>query len=418
MPSADPRVLTTADLDELTARAGLPAGQRVKICAVAAITGFAITSYVADELIDWAAAPGDPLWRLVFPAGDMLDGTAAGQIAGLLRADAPARQAGAGARQFRGRPSAAGSRRGGDRVLPGAYRISHDTMLVYPPGGRGYGLTLPGSRWPTRRPGPALAPADVPRLARYLASRPEVSAVEFSGDSLAMPAPVLRGCIEPLLAAGHLAAIQLPTRALACWPYRFLAGPDADDTLRLFEQAASRGTTVMLMAGFTHPRELEPGPATQAASRVRSTGAVICTTGLLAGTVNDDPATWAAMWRAQVRAGMVPYAMTMQHVTGPAVQYRVPLARAHQVFAAAYASVSGLARTVRGPVMHDQHGTLCVDWIAQAEGQKMFVLRYLQARDPRLAGEPFTAAYDPGADWPDQLQPAPGLPSPRHPGRR
>lgn len=78
---------------------------------------------------------------------------------------------------------------------------------------------------------------------------------------------------------------------------------------------------------------------------------MICTTGPLAGTVNDDPATWAGLWRAEVRAGMVPYVMAMQHVTGPAVQYRVPLARAHQIFAAAYSSVAGLARTVRGPVM-------------------------------------------------------------------
>ena len=110
--------------------------------------------------------------------------------------------------------------------------------------------------------------------------------------------------------------------------------------------------------------------------------------------------------------------MTMQHVTGPAVQYRVPLARAHQIFAAAYSSVAGLARTARGPVMSDGHGTLCVDGIAQAGTQKMFVLRYLQARDPRLAGEPFFAAYDPEAAWPDQLQPAPGTPFSRHLRRR
>lgn len=251
--------------------------------------------------------------------------------------------------------------------------------------------------------GPVLAAADVPRL-----GCPEVSVVEFAGEALSMTAPALRGYIEPLLATGDLAAIQLPTRALACWPYRFLPGPDADDTLRLFEQAAGRGTAVMLLAGFAHPRELEPGPAAKAAAWVRSTGAMICTTGTLAGTVNDDAATWAALWRAQVRMGMVPYAMTIQHVTGPAVQYRVPLAQAHQVFAAAYSSVAGLARTVRGPVMCDQHGTVCVDGIAQAGSQKMFALRYLQARDPRLAGQPFFAAYDPGAAWPGQLQPAPG----------
>jgi len=111
---------------------------------------------------------------------------------------------------------------------------------------------------------------------------------------------------------------------------------------------------------------------------------------------------------------MVPCEMMMQHVTGPAVQYRVPLARAHRIFAAAYSGVAGLARTVRGLVIPDGHGILCVDGIAQAGVQKMFVLRYLQARDPHLAGKPFFAAYDPEAAWPGQLQPAAGTLFPRH----
>ncbi len=151
-PEPGPRMLTSADLEELTARAGLPPARRVTIRAAAAVTGFGITSYVADELIDWPAAPDDPLWRLVFPAEDMLDKAVTGQIAGLLRAGAPASQAGAVARQARGRPPAAGPHRAGERVLPGACRISHDTVLVYPPGGPGYGLTCPGSAWPARRP--------------------------------------------------------------------------------------------------------------------------------------------------------------------------------------------------------------------------------------------------------------------------
>jgi len=289
-PVPDPRVFTTADLEELTARAGLPPARREKIRAVAAVTGFGITSYVADELTDWSAAPDDPVWRLMFPAEDMLDEVLTGRITGLLRAGAPPRsQVDAAARQARGRPPAAGPRRAGERVLPGAYRISHDTVLIYLPAGPGYGLTCPGAAWPPRRPGPALAPADVPRLAGYLSGHPEVSVAEFTGDALGITAPMLRGYVEPLLATGHLAAIQLPTRALACWPYRFWPGPDADDTLRLFEHAAGRGTTVMLIASYAHPRELEPGPASQAAARIRGTGAMICTSGPLAGTVNDDP---------------------------------------------------------------------------------------------------------------------------------
>jgi hypothetical protein len=58
-------------------------------------------------------------------------------------------------------------------------------------------------------------------------------------------------------------------------------------------------------------------------------------------------------------------------------------------------------------------GAAEVDGIAQAGTQEMFVLRYLQARDPRLAGEPFFAGYDPDAAWPDELQPTPDTAFPR-----
>ena len=36
----------------------------------------------------------------------------------------------------------------------------------------------------------------------------------------------------------------------------------------------------------------------------------------------------------------------------------------------------------------------------------MFVLKFLQARDPELVGRPFFARYDPKAAWLDDLEPA------------
>jgi L-lysine 2,3-aminomutase len=277
------------------------------------------------------------------------------------------------------------------------------------PAGSTYGSALPGRVWPARTPGPAMAVADAGRLAGYLGAHPQVSIVEFTGaDALTLSAAALRSCIEPLLEIEQLASVRLGTAALARWPYRFLTDPDADDVLRLFEQVSTRGKSLTMMADFSHPRELEPGPAAGAAARIRSAGAVICTQAPLAGSVNDAAGTWAAMWRKQVRMGMVPYAMTIQRVTGPAAHFRVPLARAQQIFARAYGSVSGLCRTVKGPAMRDVHGTVCVDGTAQAGAQKMFVLRYLQARDPHLAGGPFFAAFDADAAWLTDLQPVPG----------
>lgn len=53
------------------------------------------------------------------------------------------------------------------------------------------------------------------------------------------------------------------------------------------------------------------------------------------------------------------------------------------------------------------------DGTAVADGRKMFVLRYLQARDPDLTGTPFFAAFSADAAWLTDLKPAPGT---RFPG--
>lgn len=412
------RLLAVSDLEELTTRGGLPSGRRMEIQAAAALTGFSVTSYVTQELIDWSAVPDDPIWRLFFPSGDAVAAEPVAAIAGLLRTGAPAAQIRAAARQARPQPAAVRPERQGEQVLPGVHRSYHDTVtVILPPGPGGrrrYGLPCPGSTWPGTRDDPAMATADLPRLVDYLHARPEVSIVRFAGtDPLITSAAGLRRYVEPLLVASHVDCIQLDTTALACWPRRLLSGPAADNTLRLFEEARRAGKTVVLLAGFCHSRELEPPAAGAAVRRARSAGAMIQATAPVTGTVNDTAGAWTALWRAQIRMGIVPRTMTVQHVSGPAGQYRVPLARAQQIFARAYAGVSGLARTVRGPAMRDEHGIISIDGTAAAGTQNMFVLRYLQARDPHLTARPFFAAFDPAAAWHTDLRPAHGsIPSP------
>jgi hypothetical protein len=140
--------------------------------------------------------------------------------------------------------------------------------------------------------------------------------------------------------------------------------------------------------------------------RIRSAGGVVRTQAPLIRTINDDPATWATMWRAQVRLGMVPYYMFVERDTGPQDYFAVPLARGYSIFRRAYRQVSGLCRTVRGPSMSATPGKVCIDGIAEVAGQQVYVLHMIQARDPSLVGKPFFARYDPDATWISDLEPA------------
>jgi hypothetical protein len=51
-------------------------------------------------------------------------------------------------------------------------------------------------------------------------------------------------------------------------------------------------------------------------------------------------------------------------------------------------------------------GKVCVDGITEVGGQRVFVLHFIQARDPELVGRPFFARYDPAAAWLTDLRPA------------
>jgi L-lysine 2,3-aminomutase len=160
------------------------------------------------------------------------------------------------------------------------------------------------------------------------------------------------------------------------------------------------------MAHFTHPRELGPQIVRTAIRRIRDTGAVVrCQAPLVAG-INDRAGVWVELWNEMIRLGAVPYYQFVERDTGPQDYFAVPLARGYEIFRDAYAQVSGLARTVRGPVMSATPGKVCVDGVVEVNGERAFVLHLIQARDPGLVGRPFFAAYDPLATWLTDLKPA------------
>jgi KamA family protein len=413
------RAYTAKHLDALTARAGLSPDDRLAVRAVGAVLPFRTNSYVVEDLIDWAAAPDDPIYRLVFPQADMLPADDVERIADLLARGASDLEISAAAHEVRMRlnPHPAGQLALnipdlGDEPLPGVQHKYPETVLIFPKQGQTcHAYCTYCFRWAqfVDEPDLKMATADISRVMDYLRQHREVTSVLITGgDPMIMGAPVLQRYIEPLLEPGleHIESVRIGSKALAYWPQRFVSDPDADETLRLFERVIATGRTLAFMAHFSHPRELEPPLVAEAVRRIRSTGAVIRTQAPLIRTINDRPATWAAMWRKQIRMGMVPYYMFVERDTGPQDYFAVSLTQAYSIYSTAYRQVSGLCRTVRGPSMSATPGKVSVDGIADIAGQKVFVLHMIQARDPDLVGRPFFAEYDPDATWLSDLEPA------------
>jgi KamA family protein len=414
------RALTERALDFILRRAGLPADERLRMRAVASVLPFRTNEYVVEELIDWAAGADDPIFRLTFPQPGMLAPADLGRMVRLLRSGAPDAQVRAAANEIRSRlnPHPAGQVDANEPILDGRRitGVQHkyaETLLIFPrPGQTCHAYCQYCFRWPqfVGEPSLKIATDDMGATLQYLRAHPEITDVLITGgDPLIMSADVLRRCVEPLLDVPTIDAIRIGTKSLSYWPHRFVTDPDADDLLRLFDRVTASGRQLAVMAHITHPREMRPDVVATAIRRIRDTGAVIrCQAPLIRG-INDDPEVLVTLWQGMTKAGLVPYYLFVERDTGPQQFFAVPLVRAYAVFRDAYARVSGLARTVRGPVMSAHPGKVCIDGVAEIAGERVFVLRYLQAREPRLVGRPFFATADPDAIWFSDLKPALGL---------
>jgi L-lysine 2,3-aminomutase len=243
----------------------------------------------------------------------------------------------------------------------------------------------------------------------YLKARQDVTDVLITGgDPMIMNTRSMEEIIAPLLGPGleHIQNIRVGTKSVSYWPQRYVSDRDADDLLRLFERVVAAGKNMAIMGHYNHAVELRQEVAQQAVKRIVGTGATLRMQGPLIRHINEDPASWAELWRTGVRLGAIPYYMFVERDTGPREYFQLPLARAHEVFQQAYQMVSGLARTVRGPSMSAFPGKVVIDGVAQIGGEKVFALQFLQARNADWVRKPFYAKYDPTATWFDQLRPA------------
>lgn len=394
---------------------------RRDITVVSSVLPFKVNNYVVDELIDWSAAPDDPIFRLTFPHKDMLpadmyDEVAALQARGLRpaelrRAVAPMRER---LNPHPGDQLTKNIPQDGSGVVRGLQHKYTETVLVFPSHGQtchaycGYCF-----RWAqfVGMPGLKQQADDNDRVIDYLRSHREVSDVLFTGgDPMIMTTDVLRQYVQPLLGPGfeHLRNFRFGTKALSYWPYRFTTDPDADDLLRLFEQIVATGRHVAVMAHFSHARELGTDAVAQAMRRIRDTGAVIRVQAPIVRHVNDNAPAWAEMWRQSVRMGAVPYYMFVERDTGAREYFSLPLAQVVDIYRDAIKQVSGLERTARGPVMSASPGKVALDGVADIWSTKAFVCRFLQCRDPEMVGQPFFAEFSDTATWFDDLRPMQG----------
>jgi KamA family protein len=397
----------------------LPTKLREAVQVVSRVLPFRTNQYVMNELIDWTNIPNDPIYRLTFPHEDMLPPSEYAQLRDLVleKKDEAAIEEMVRAIRMRMNPHPAGQMTHNVPFLDGqpVSGLQHkykETVLFFPSSGQTcHAYCTFCFRWPqfVGMDDLKFDARESNELVAYLQQHPEVTDVLITGgDPLIMNTRSLAGYIEPLLAPelSHIQNIRIGTKSVSYWPQRFVTDKDSDDLMRLFEKVVAAGKNLALMGHYNHPAELRPAIAQRAVKRIVSSGATLRMQAPLIRHINEDPKGWAELWTTGVRLGAIPYYMFVERDTGPSHYFQLPLAKAYEIFQAAYQTVSGLARTVRGPSMSAFPGKVVIDGIVDIRGEKVFALQFLQARNPNWVRRPFYAKFDPTATWLHDLKPA------------
>lgn len=396
----------------------LSAKQLEEIEVIGHVLPFKTNNYVVEELIDWDNFEKSPMYILTFPQREMLknshyefmlhnlkrtnDKTERRRIADEIRLDLnphPAGQLNHNVPIFNG------------QKLTGIQHKYRETVLFFPTQGQTcHAYCTFCFRWPQFSGIDELkfAMKQGNLLIDYLNTKPNVTDILITGgDPMIMPFKYLDEYITGIIEnAKYIKNIRIGTKSLSYWPYLYINQKDSDNILRLFERVNKSGKRLAFMAHFNHPVELSTDALKTAVARIRNTGTQIRSQSPILKHINNDGDIWAEMWKKQTELGIIPYYMFLARDTGAQDYFAVSLKNAWTIFKKAYAQVSGISRTVRGPSMSAHPGKIQVSGVSEINGEKVFVLNFIQARNPRWTNIPFFAKYDKNAIWLNDLRPA------------
>ncbi|MBW6514072.1 MAG: lysine 2,3-aminomutase [Candidatus Syntrophosphaera sp.] len=418
MKHAYPRIefFHPGNLEQIAQLEKFPRPYISKMKRVMQVFPFKTNNYVVNELIDWDNALDDPIFRLNFPHPDMMLPKHHRELIAVRNAGPEEQKEVVNSIRMSLNPNPAGQKDNvpllGNERVKGIQHKYAETVLVFPSEGQTcHAYCTFCFRWPQFIGINDLkfATDEARRYQEYISQHREITDILLTGgDPMVMSAELLRLYIEPWLEKDfeHIQAIRIGSKSLAYWPLRYISDPDSGDILRLFEQVVKAGKHLAFQAHISHPAELNTPYARKAIKSIQSTGAIIRSQSPIMNHINNDAGTWHEMLNLQYRLGIVPYYMLMARNTGAHHYFAVPLARAYSIFNEVIRNVSGLCKTLRGPSMSTRQGKVKIDGVTRISGQKVFILSYLESRNPEWVNRPFFARYSENATWLDELQPA------------
>jgi len=410
---------TRKNLEEIRELKNLPEQLIEDVKLVSLVLPFRTNSYVLEELIDWKKIPNDPIFKINFPSKKMLEeehydilrksiesGDSDLKISNIVSKIHHQLNPHPGGQVDYNIPIHKGEK------LNGIQHKYRETVLAFPSEGQVcHAFCTYCFRWAqfVGQKDFKIVFSEPEKLVEYIQESEEVQDILFTGgDPMIMKAMKLSKYIKPILEAKipHLNSIRIGTKALTYWPYRFISDSDTEEILQLFNEIIDSNLHLTIIANMNHPNELKTEAFRKAINKIYETGAVIRTQSPLLKNINDNANVWVKLWKKQVNLGMVPYYMFIVRNTGAKKFFEVPLVEALRIFKRAYRRISGLGRTVKGPIMSTTLGKVKVAGITNIGNKRVIVLQFIQGRNPNWVGRPFFVKYNTKATWFNELEPA------------
>lgn len=386
---------------------------------VSKVLPFRTNNFVVNQLIDWDNPLEDPIFILNFPQKEMLSEKHYNIISDSLHSNISEAE-------FRKKiksivcelnPHPAGQL---EKNIPemegiklnGLQHKYKETLLIFPRQGQTcHAYCTFCFRWPQfiGDNNLKIETDNIDMVLRYLKLHPEITNILFTGgDPLIMRTKIFASYIDKILELKlpNLISIRIGTKTLTYWPFRFLTDSDSDDLLRLFEKILRNGYHLSIMAHFNHYKELRNDYVIKAIKRVQSTGAIIRTQSPILNHINAERPIWEIMLKEQTKLKLIPYYMFIPRDTGANEYFRVPLVKAWMIYKDAIKNVSGLSRTIRGPVMSSHFGKILFLGVSEVYNKLVSVFTMVQGRNDEWVNKPFFAEYNENAGWIDEIKPA------------
>lgn len=245
----------------------------------------------------------------------------------------------------------------------------------------------------------------IDHLLEYLREHTEVTDILFTGgDPFTMHAKILNIYLSKILTANisHITTIRIGTKALTYWPYRFLSDDDSEELLDTLKKIVDSGLSLKIITHFNHYIELDNKIIIESIKKLQHIGALIYSQSPVLKGVNDNADVWVNMWKKQVKLGIIPYYMyVLRDCTGTKDFFKTTLDKCLVIFKDAYSRVSGIAKTVRGPVMSCEIGKIRICGTVLLENKKYFVLEFIQSAKPNSSNNIQLLDYNSELTWLD-----------------